>query len=78
MRFVSLLAVCIASLVPIVSVVALNAMRENIQLRLGFMSLFTVGFCVFCGLFTGAKKTELLAASCAQVQSKHGLSSNSC
>lgn len=65
MRLVSLLAVSIASLVPIVSIVVLNSLKDDKTLRLGFMALFTVMFCSLFGLFTGAKKTDLLAASAA-------------
>ena len=65
MRIVSVFAICVASLMPVVSVVVLNVVGENLQLRLGFVALFTVAFCVLYSLFTGPKKTELLAASAA-------------
>lgn len=65
LRLVSILAISIASLAPIVSILVLNALNDKTRLRLGLMSLFTVVFCVLCSLFTGAKKTELLAASAA-------------
>lgn len=65
LRAVSIFAVSVASLAPIVSIVVLSALQNNTRLRLGLMSLFTVLFCVLCSLFTGAKKTELLAASAA-------------
>lgn len=42
----------------------LNAVH-GINTRLGVMAAFTVAFCGLFGLFTGAKKTELLAASAA-------------
>lgn len=68
MRLVTLLAISVAALSPIVAIVLLNALRGN-ALRLGLMALFTVVFCVLCSFFTGAKKTELLAASAACVLS---------
>lgn len=70
MRFVSLLAISVASLVPIVSILVLNALKDDKSLRLGFMALFTVLFCSLFGLFTGARKTELLAASAAYVSER--------
>ncbi|KAK5104522.1 hypothetical protein LTS08_002412 [Lithohypha guttulata] len=66
LRIVSALAISVAALSPIVSIVVLSGIPEkNIKLRLGFMSLFTVIFCLLVSLFTGEKKTEMLAASAA-------------
>ena len=65
LRVISILAVSVASLAPIISIVVLSALKDSNKLRLGLMSLFTVLFCILCSLFTGAKKTELLAASAA-------------
>ncbi|KAK4934967.1 hypothetical protein LTR66_015518 [Elasticomyces elasticus] len=64
-RILSLLAITTASLCPIVSIIALNELSDNATLRLWMMAVFTVIFCVLFGLFTGARKTELLAASAA-------------
>ena len=63
-HLVSLLAVALASLGPIISVAVLNAFKDSdIGIRLGIVATFTVTFCVACAFFTGAKKTDLLAAS---------------
>lgn len=68
MRVVTLFAISVAALSPIVAIVVLNALHDS-GLRLGLMALFTVVFCMLCSLFTGAKKTELLAVSAAWVSS---------
>lgn len=64
LRMVTFLAIGIASLMPILSIVLLNAIQST-NVRLGIMALFTVLFCALFGIFTGPKKTELLAASAA-------------
>lgn len=64
LRFVSFLAISIASLMPILSIVILNTVH-GMNARLGVMAFFTVAFCGLFGMFTGPKKTELLAASAA-------------
>ena len=63
-HLVTWLAVCVGSIVPIMSVAVLNAF-ENTNLKLGLMALFTLIFCIVFGFFSGAKKTELLAGSAA-------------
>ena len=63
-HLVTFLSIAIASTVPIVSVAVLNTI-ESTKMKLGLMAVFTVIFCLLFGLFSGAKKTELLAASAA-------------
>lgn len=64
LRIVTFLAIGIASLMPILSIVLLSAI-QSFNARLGVMALFTFMFCALFGIFTGPKKTELLAASAA-------------
>lgn len=64
LKIVTVIAIGIASLMPILSIVLLDAIK-NTNARLGLMALFTFVFCALFGIFTGPKKTELLAASAA-------------
>ena len=64
MHLVTFIAICIASVLPIVAIVVLNTLKST-KMKLSVMALFTVSFCILFGFFTGARKAEMFAASAA-------------
>jgi hypothetical protein len=66
LRITSAIALALSSMLPLCSILALNAVRR-VQVRLGIIAAFTVVFSLSLGLLTGARRVEIFSAAAAYV-----------